>query len=153
VTGAGRVAPDQDVLAVAQVVGDLRQRQIQHCDVVRGGVGARIPWSEQAGQRFARRIEEALCRAADYAALRAESVEQQAFCCWKRGIIRLWGIHLTDVRLAPYVRIRQTTVDGLSDNARQGRFAAGRCTLAGRPRLSGGVRGVGSRSGFAMRAR
>ena len=38
VAGAGRVAADQDVVAVAVGVGDLRQRQVEHGDVVGGGV-------------------------------------------------------------------------------------------------------------------
>ena len=54
-TGRGRIAPDQDVLPVAQVVEDLRQRQVKNLDVV-GGVfepalpGRRMP----AGEGFAR---------------------------------------------------------------------------------------------------
>ena len=38
VAGAGRVAADQDVGAVAVGVGDLRQRLVEHGDVVGGGV-------------------------------------------------------------------------------------------------------------------
>ena len=57
--GAGGVGADQNVAAVAVHVGDLRQRHVQHRDVVGGGVRARVPRPEHASQRFAGGVEEA----------------------------------------------------------------------------------------------
>ena len=59
VAGTGGVAADQDVVAVAVGVGDLRQRLVEHGDVVGGGVRPGVARAQQPGQRFAGGVEEA----------------------------------------------------------------------------------------------
>jgi hypothetical protein len=69
-----------------------------------------------------------------------------------RAATRHWAIHLTAVRLTPYVRFLLSNVETSRGAERQGRSAGGRSTVAGRPRWTGGLGRLGLGFGSATRS-
>lgn len=67
--GSGTVGADQDVGAVSVSVGGLRERSVEHRDVIGGGVGSGVAGPQPSRHGFAGVREEAQQRMEDGSAL------------------------------------------------------------------------------------